>query len=198
MKRPLISLFSLLAVTTLSVGVIVPALAAEPTVTNAAPTTSVEAPATVDAANAAPDVAKVALWKSAAAAAASASAPAAFKPGAAVRANSKAPKPKKAVVKRVAAKPATTELQTAQRMLASLQAKYKHLDGVTVSIGTTPGGYQAVSYYTKGRILISSKHTVSISRIMEHEIWHCIDWSDNGRIDWGENVAPKNAASYLK
>jgi hypothetical protein len=26
---------------------------------------------------------------------------------------------------------------------------------------------------------------------MAHEIWHIIDWRDNGRIDWGENVPPR-------
>ena len=65
-------------------------------------------------------------------------------------------------------------------------------------MGKTPGGYQAVSYYTRGRILISTTHTVSISRILAHEIWHIIDWRDNGKIDWRESVPPHNASDYLK
>jgi hypothetical protein len=39
---------------------------------------------------------------------------------------------------------------------------------------------------------------VSISRILAHEIWHVIDWRDNGHIDWKESVPPKNAADYRK
>jgi hypothetical protein len=91
-----------------------------------------------------------------------------------------------------------SDLQTAESVLRSLKAKYRYLDGVTVTIGSTPGNYQAVSYYARGRIVISPKHTASISTILKHEIWHCIDYRDNGRIDWGERVAPKNAAEYLK
>lgn len=90
----------------------------------------------------------------------------------------------------------SNDLTTAESVLAGLKATYKYLDGVTVEVGTTPGGYQAVSYFTTGRIVISSKHTVSIRTIMKHEIWHIIDWRDNGHIDWGENIPPANAASY--
>jgi hypothetical protein len=85
-----------------------------------------------------------------------------------------------------------------QSLLASLKSRYKYLGGVTVTIGRTPGGYQAVSYYTAGRIVVSPKHRASLSRIMNHEIWHIIDWRDNGRIDWRESVPPRNASSYLK
>lgn len=92
----------------------------------------------------------------------------------------------------------TSDLHTAQSVLASLKGTYRYLDGVTVSIGKTPGGYQAVSYYTKGRILISPTHRATISRILRHEIWHIIDWRDNGKIDWRESVPPRNAADYLK
>lgn len=90
------------------------------------------------------------------------------------------------------------KLRRARSVLAALKRKYRHLDGVTVTIGKTPGGYQAVSYYTAGRIVISPKHRASIERILKHEVWHIIDWRDNGRIDWRESVPPRNAASYLK
>ena len=93
---------------------------------------------------------------------------------------------------------ATDDLATAEAVLASLQAKYQYLDGVTVTIGATPNNYQAVSYMGRGLIVISPSHTASISTIMSHEIWHIIDYRDNGTIDWGERVAPKNAADYLK
>jgi len=100
--------------------------------------------------------------------------------------------------KSVSVASSSSDLSTARSVLASLKATYKYLDGVTVEMGTTPGGYQAVSYYTRGRILISTRHTASISRILKHEIWHIIDWRDNGRIDWRESVPPHNAADYLK
>lgn len=105
-----------------------------------------------------------------------------------------------------AAKPASTkpassssdDLATAKSVLASLQNKYKYLDGVTVKMGDTPNNYQAVAYMGRGVIVINPKHTASISTILKHEIWHIIDYRDNGKIDWGERVAPKNAADYLK
>ncbi len=88
-------------------------------------------------------------------------------------------------------KPSTTsELSQARAILAGLIARHPILRGTTVTIGTTPGGYQAVSYYKSGRIVVNPNHTASLSRILNHEIWHIIDWRDNGRIDWGENVPP--------
>lgn len=87
-----------------------------------------------------------------------------------------------------AAKPAGSELARAKAILASMIARYPILAGTTLSFGKTPGGYQAVTYYKSGRILISPTHTASLDRIVKHEAWHVIDWRDNGRIDWGENV----------
>lgn len=86
----------------------------------------------------------------------------------------------------------TNELARAQSILAGYIAKYPILAGTTVTIGQTPGGHQAVAYYTVGKIVISPTHTASLERILAHEIWHVIDWRDNGRIDWGESVPPKN------
>jgi hypothetical protein len=102
------------------------------------------------------------------------------------------------VVQPVATTSPASDLDTAQALLASLQAQYRYLDGVTVTIDTTPGGYQAVCYYSTGRIVISPTHTATLARILTHEIWHIIDWRDNGTIDWGESVAPDSAADYLK
>ena len=79
----------------------------------------------------------------------------------------------------------------ARAILASLINQHPILAGTTVRIGSTPGGYQAVAYYKSGRIVVSPNHTTSLERILRHEIWHIIDWRDNGRIDWGENVPPK-------
>jgi hypothetical protein len=96
----------------------------------------------------------------------------------------------------VSASPRGSELAQAQSILASLRAKYpRYLSGVTVSIGNA-SGYQAVAYYTSGRIVISPSHKASLSRILNHEIWHIIDWRDNGRIDWRESVPPANASSF--
>ena len=82
------------------------------------------------------------------------------------------------------------ELAQAQSILAGLIARYPILAGTTVSIGDARG-YQAIAYYKSGRIVISSSHTRSLSTILNHEVWHVIDWRDNGSIDWGENVPPK-------
>jgi hypothetical protein len=93
----------------------------------------------------------------------------------------------------VSTRPATSsgdELSEARRILAGLIAKYPILKGTTVSFGDTKG-YQAICYYRSGRIVINPNHTVSLSRILNHEVWHIIDWRDNGRIDWGENVPPR-------
>jgi hypothetical protein len=89
-----------------------------------------------------------------------------------------------------------SELAQARSILAGLKARYpRYLSGVSVSIGNA-SGYQAVAYYTSGRIVISPSHKASLSRILNHEIWHIIDWRDNGRIDWRESVPPANASSF--
>ncbi|MHB8966284.1 MAG: hypothetical protein ACYC52_09995 [Coriobacteriia bacterium] len=85
----------------------------------------------------------------------------------------------------------TSELSSARSILAGLVAKYPIPQGTSVSFGDAKG-YQAISYYKSGRIVISASHTASLSRILNHEVWHIIDWRDNGRIDWGENVPPSN------
>lgn len=82
----------------------------------------------------------------------------------------------------------TGELAKAQSILAGLIAKYPVLAGTTVSMGSTPGGYQAVCYYKSGRIVVNPNHTANLTTILTHEVWHVIDWRDNGRIDWGENI----------
>lgn len=79
-----------------------------------------------------------------------------------------------------------------------LKARYRFLDGVTIAFGATPDGSQAVAYHTKGHIVIDPAHTARIEDILDHEIWHVIDCRDNGRIDWGESVPPRNATDYLK
>lgn len=86
--------------------------------------------------------------------------------------------------------PSGDELAQAQSILAGLIARYPILAGASVSIGDA-SGYQAVAYYKSGRIVISATHTASLSRILNHEVWHIIDWRDNGVIDWGENVPPQ-------
>ncbi len=85
---------------------------------------------------------------------------------------------------------AQSELARARAILAGYVGQYPILSGTTISFGDTPGGYQAVAYYTSGRILVSPDHTASLERIIGHEIWHIIDYRDNGVIDWGENVPP--------
>ena len=89
-----------------------------------------------------------------------------------------------------AAPKASSSLSQAQAILNRYIAKYPILKGSTVSFGDAKG-YQAICYYKSGRIVISSTHTRSLETIIGHEIWHIIDWRDNGVIDWGENVPPK-------
>lgn len=79
---------------------------------------------------------------------------------------------------------------SAASILASYIARYPILAGSTVSYGDA-SGYQAICYYKSGRIVISPNHTRSLQTIIGHEIWHIIDWRDNGVIDWGENVPPR-------
>jgi len=100
-------------------------------------------------------------------------------------------------VKESTADNAAEDARYADTVLEDLKATYTYLDGVTVSIGTTPRGEQAVAYYTNGQILISPAHTASIDTILAHEIWHIIDWRDNGRLDWGEDLPPDNSSAYV-
>lgn len=83
-------------------------------------------------------------------------------------------------------------------VLANLSATYRYLDDVSIVFGATPNDAEAVAYYTEGQIVINPAHEVGIERILEHEVWHLIDWRDNGRIDWGESLPPANAATYLQ
>lgn len=91
------------------------------------------------------------------------------------------------VTKRAAA---GSESAQAKAILAGLIAKYPILQGTTVTFGDARG-YQAIALYKSGRIIINPAHTTSLSRILNHEVWHVIDWRDNGSIDWGENIPPR-------
>jgi hypothetical protein len=88
------------------------------------------------------------------------------------------------------------ELRHANVVLATLQRTYRGLDGVTLRIDPTPNDAQAVAYYTQSEIVISPDHVASIDKILAHEVWHVIDWRDNGRLDWGEDLPPSNASAY--
>jgi hypothetical protein len=101
-----------------------------------------------------------------------------------------------AVAAPAAPAPVVDEQASAQSILDGLKATYpRYLGSATVLFGDA-SGYQAVCYFTAARIVISPTHTVGLSRILEHEVWHVIDWQDNGAIDWGEAVPPANAAAY--
>lgn len=58
---------------------------------------------------------------------------------------------------------------------------------VSVTFGDARG-YQAITYYTTGQIIVSASHTASLDVILRHECGHIIDWRDNGTIDWGESI----------
>jgi hypothetical protein len=98
-----------------------------------------------------------------------------------------------------APKPAASSSSTlaqARSLLASRIAMYPILKGATVEIGDTKGNASAICYYKSGRIVINANHKASLERIINHEIWHIIDWRDNGQINWGESVPPSNAADF--
>jgi len=90
------------------------------------------------------------------------------------------------------------DARRANEVLSGLKARYRYLGDVTVTMGTTPKGEEAVAYYTEGRIIISRTHTVSIDKILAHEVWHVIDWRDNGQLDWQESLPPSSISKYLK
>lgn len=90
----------------------------------------------------------------------------------------------------------TTKQQEAQRLLNNMIAQYPVLKGTTVEFGDAKG-YQAIAYYTSGRIIISSTHKASLSAIIEHECWHIIDYRSHGKITWGENIPPSNWKEYV-
>ena len=91
-----------------------------------------------------------------------------------------------------------SDTRQANEILGKLKATHRYLDDVTVTVGTTPRGEEAVAYYTSGEIVISRDHTVGIDKILGHEIWHVIDWRDNGQLDWKESLPPANSAAYLR
>jgi len=93
---------------------------------------------------------------------------------------------------------ATSDARLANECLDELRATHRYLDGATVTMGTTPHDEEAVAYYTSGEIVINRAHTVSIDKILAHEIWHIIDWRDNGRLDWKENVPPSDSSAYVR
>lgn len=105
---------------------------------------------------------------------------------------------KRVAVAAPAPAPATTALSEADRakqILAGLVSKYPILEGTTVEMGYAQG-YQAICYYRSGRIVISPTHTATLERILNHEIWHVIDFRADGAINWGENLPPANASSF--
>lgn len=79
------------------------------------------------------------------------------------------------------------ELAQAQAILDRLAAQHPILRGVTIEMGDAEG-YQAVAYPQEGRIVVSPDHTALLTRVIAHEAGHIVDYRDNGRIDWGENV----------
>lgn len=101
--------------------------------------------------------------------------------------------PKTTTARRTSSGTATSTASSsgdAQSILNGLIARYPILAGTTVEYGDAKGS-QAIAYYKSGRIVISPDHTASLTRILNHEVWHIIDWRDNGVIDWGENVPPQ-------
>lgn len=78
-----------------------------------------------------------------------------------------------------------SEKAQANAILASLIRRYPILKGTYIVFGSTPNGnkYQAVCYYTIGKIVINPSHTASLSSIIHHECMHVIDWREDHDID---------------
>jgi len=79
------------------------------------------------------------------------------------------------VVEEQAAQVAANEEGDAWAILASYG-----LDGVSLSFGETYG-YEAISYYKSGYIVINPNHTTSLSTLIAHEVNHIIAWRQSGR-----------------
>ncbi len=88
------------------------------------------------------------------------------------------------------------KLAQARSILANRARTWKYVSGTTVEFGDTRGNPQAIVYYKSKRIIINPNHTASLERIIDHEIWHIIDWHHNGQINWGEAVPPSNAGDF--
>lgn len=54
------------------------------------------------------------------------------------------------------------------------------LSGVSLSFGDTYG-YEAISYYKSGHIVINPNHTTSLSTLIAHEVNHIIAWRQSGQ-----------------
>ncbi len=54
------------------------------------------------------------------------------------------------------------------------------LSGVSLSYGDTYG-YEAISYYKSGHIVINPNHTTSLSTLIAHEVQHIIAWRQSGQ-----------------
>lgn len=93
---------------------------------------------------------------------------------------------------------ATADVLLARREIGRLATVFQHLDDVRVSVGATPDGAQAVAYYSRGSIVISPDHDEPVEVLLAHELWHIVDWRDDGQLDWGENVPPAEASAYLR
>jgi putative cell wall-binding protein len=81
----------------------------------------------------------------------------------------------------------------AQNKVDAYIARCPILAGSVVSYGSledTQGNGQAIVYFKSGRIIVYEKHTQTIDKILEHEIYHIYDWRDNGVMNWGEKLPP--------
>lgn len=89
-----------------------------------------------------------------------------------------------------------TEQQQAEAIVKRYTDSCTTLSGITVSFGDAKG-YQAITYYISGRIIISPTHTATLENILKHEIYHVYDWRDNGVINWNENIPPSPAPACM-
>jgi len=72
--------------------------------------------------------------------------------------------------------------EDAWSILAGLIAEYPILEGTSVSFGDAQG-YEAITYYRSGTIVISPSHTYPLSTLIYHEAMHILDWRQDNDID---------------
>ncbi|MFA5867020.1 MAG: hypothetical protein WC891_03530 [Actinomycetota bacterium] len=65
-------------------------------------------------------------------------------------------------------------------ILSDLIAQYPILQGASVAFGDAQG-YEAISYYKSGYIVISPTHTYSLSTLIYHEAMHIINYRQSGQ-----------------
>ncbi len=94
----------------------------------------------------------------------------------------------------------SSDLSRAQTALQGYINKCpSYLTGATVTFGDAAvGNNVAIVFYTSKHIAINPNWDAmtasSLETIVNHEVWHIIDFALDSKIDWGENIPPATTA----